>query len=104
MIFLSYVGFRVLRRGWRGLWFPGIVYVALTIAIAVVYIAIHEDALEPWQHYHSDQWYLILYMNLCFAGFLVPWWLGIVGCFRLVRFLFRRVFPLRTLPPAVTPV
>jgi outer membrane protein assembly factor BamB/tRNA A-37 threonylcarbamoyl transferase component Bud32 len=77
--FLAYVGFRVVHKGWHGLWFPAGVYVMSVLAITgVVLLASRWRTLEPWERYSWDGWYWFLYVALAPPALVIPVeWLAI---------------------------
>jgi outer membrane protein assembly factor BamB len=72
LLFLGFVGFRVLRKGWRGLWFPVSAYVLSLTYLIILFLASGHGALEPWQRYSWDGWYWILFIALAQAVFVAP--------------------------------
>jgi hypothetical protein len=92
LVFLAYVGLRVLRKGWRGLWLPVIADVVFLIVVIIEELNRYRDSFEPWQRYCWDGWYWTLFYALFLGGILTLWWLGILLVFRLLRCLFRLVF------------
>ena len=94
LVFLGYVGCRLLRKGWSGLWAPAIAFLVLVLGLAGLFVVMRPQ-LEPWQQYSWAVWYWIFLAALFLAGGLTLMWLAIVGVSRLgllVARACRRVF------------
>ncbi len=71
VVFLGYVGVRLLSKGWSGLWAPAIVFLILVLGLAGLFLVMR-PTLEPWQSCSWAVWYWIFLAGLCLAG-RSPW-------------------------------
>jgi tRNA A-37 threonylcarbamoyl transferase component Bud32/outer membrane protein assembly factor BamB len=86
LLFLSYVGLCLLRKGWSGLRLPVSAYLVSLVVLLALFLGSRRGTLEPWQRYSWDGWYWILYMALAFAVIVTPCcWLGTLLFFRRFR-------------------
>jgi hypothetical protein len=92
VIFLVCFGLRVLRKGWRGLWFPGVTSLVFMFGMAGLALVSHEWHREPWERYSWEGWYWILFFAVFFTGMLMLGWLGVRWLYRLLCWAFRLIF------------
>jgi tRNA A-37 threonylcarbamoyl transferase component Bud32/outer membrane protein assembly factor BamB len=91
LVFFTYSSWRVLRKGWRGLWLPVSAYLVITVGVGTLSVVLNPPR-EPWQRYSWDGWYWVLFFGLLDTSFLLLGGLALLGLLRLLRRLFRRVF------------
>jgi tRNA A-37 threonylcarbamoyl transferase component Bud32 len=94
LVFLGYVGLRVLGMGWSGLWRPVLAYLGLVLGLMTLSLG-NAEKRQPWQRYEWDGWYWILVFGLLYAGIATLLGLGAVVVYRVCRRLFGLVFRVR---------
>jgi outer membrane protein assembly factor BamB len=89
LVFFVYAGFRLIRNGYRGLWFPALLLLLASGFVILGLIITFGGELETWQRYTWEGWYWLLGIVLVWAGIITLAWLGLVFALRLLRLLRR---------------
>jgi hypothetical protein len=99
LVFLGYTGFRLLRRGYRGLWVPATLLLLGAAYVLLLLLVKFGGTLQPWQRYSWAGWYWILFTTIACAGLVTLPWLGLLFVVSLLRWARRGVARLRRRRP-----